>query len=224
MAIKIRERIRNTMNKVSPSILAADFGDLRNEVKRVELGGADMLHIDVMDGHFVPNISFGPGVVKKLREDSKLFFDVHLMIENPEKYIDAFAEAGADLITVHAEATKHVLRCLQYIKSLGLKAGVSINPGTPAVMIKELVPFIDLALVMTVNPGFTAQKFIPEMLPKIAEVKAMLPEGVMLEVDGGINADNAAAVTHAGANVLVAGAAVFYADDPAAAIKNLQNQ
>ena len=211
------------MINVSPSILAADFGDLRNQIKIVEDGKADMLHIDVMDGHYVPNISFGPGMVKKLREDSKLFFDVHLMIENPEKYIDAFIDAGADLITVHYEATKHIHRLVQYIKICGIKAGVEINPGTPAVVYEELTDMIDLALVMTVNPGFTAQKFIPGVLPKIKKVADMLPKGTYIEVDGGIGPKNAADVVRAGANTLVAGASVFYAEDPAAAILELHN-
>ena len=208
---------------VSPSILAADFGDLRNQIKIVEEGKADMLHIDVMDGHYVPNISFGPGQVKKLREDSKLFFDVHLMIDNPEKYVDAYIDAGADLITVHYEATNHIHRLVQYIKSCGIKAGVAINPGTPAVVYEELADMIDLALVMTVNPGFTAQKFIEGVVPKIEKVSAMLPEGTYLEVDGGIGPKNAAQVISAGANTLVAGASVFYAEDPAAAIAELHN-
>jgi len=209
------------MALVSPSILAADFGDLRNQIKIVEDGKCDMLHIDIMDGHFVPNLSFGPGIVKTLRESSKLFFDVHLMIENPEKYIDAFVDAGADLITVHYEATPHIHRLIQYIKSCGKKAGVAINPGTPACVFEEIADMIDLALVMTVNPGFTAQKFIPGVLPKIEKVSKMLPEGTYLEVDGGIGIGNAADVIKAGANVLVAGASVFYAEDPAAAIDAL---
>jgi len=211
------------MIKVSPSILAADFGDMRNQIKIVEDGKADMLHIDIMDGHFVPNMSFGPGLVKNFRESSSLFFDVHLMIENPEKYIDAFVEAGADLITVHYEATNHIHRLIQYIKSCGVKAGVAINPGTPAVVYEEIADMIDLALVMTVNPGFTAQKFIPGVLPKIEKVSKMLPDGVMLEVDGGIGAANAKDVVKAGANVLVAGASVFYAENPAKAIEELHN-
>lgn len=209
------------MALVSPSIFAADFGDMRNQVKIVEDGGADMLHIDIMDGHFVPNLSFGPGTVKALRESSKLFFDVHLMLENPEKYVEVFAEAGADLITVHYEATKHIHRLIQQIKSCGVKAGVAINPGTPAVVYEEIADMIDLALVMTVNPGFTAQKFIPGVLPKIKKVSEMLPEGTYLEVDGGIGMANAADVVAAGANLLVAGASVFYAENPAQAIESL---
>ena len=209
------------MALVSPSILAADFGDLRNQIKIVEDGKCDMLHIDIMDGHFVPNMSFGPGIVKTLRESSKLFFDVHLMIENPEKYVDAFIDAGADLITVHYEATPHIHRLVQYIKSRGVKAGVAINPGTPACVYEEIAHMIDLALVMTVNPGFTAQKFIPEVLPKIEKVAKMLPEGTYLEVDGGIGTANAKDVIKAGANVLVAGASVFYAENPAEAIDTL---
>ena len=210
------------MIKISPSILAADFGDFRNQIKLVEDAGADMLHIDVMDGMFVPNISFGTGVVANLRKGSGLLFDVHLMIESPERYIEDFVKAGADHITVHVEATKHIYRCLQYIKSFGITAGVSLNPGTPASALKELTNITDMVLVMTVNPGFTGQKFLPDMLPKIAEVRKMFPQNVSVEVDGGIGLGNVADVVKAGADVIVAGAAVFYAESPAAAIEELK--
>lgn len=212
------------MIKISPSILAADFGDFRGQVELVEKGGADMIHIDVMDGHFVPNISFGAGVTATLRKSSDLIFDVHLMIEEPEKYIDDFVKAGADIITVHIEATKHMHRLLQQIKEHGIKAGVAINPQTPTCMVQEIAHLADMILVMSVNPGFTAQKFIPEVLHKITEVREMVGPDKDVQVDGGINLSNIYDVTKAGANVIVAGAAVFYAEDPAAAIAEFKEK
>lgn len=209
------------MIKISPSILAADFGALRQQTQMVEKGGADYLHIDVMDGHFVPNLSFGMGMVSALRECSDLVMDCHLMIENPEKYIEAFHKAGADIITVHVEATPHIHRALQQIRALGIKAGLAINPGTPASAIKEVAHLADMILVMSVNPGFTAQKFLPEVLGKVREIRAMCPE-TDIQIDGGIGLKNIYEVTEAGANVIVAGAAIFYAEDPAAEIRKLR--
>ena len=211
------------MIKISPSILAADFGALRQQTQMVEKGGADYLHIDVMDGHFVPNLSFGMGMVSALRECSDLVMDCHLMIENPEKYIEAFHKAGADIITVHVEATPHIHRALQQIRALGIKAGLAINPGTPASAIKEVAHLADMILVMSVNPGFTAQKFLPEVLGKVREIRAMCPE-TDIQIDGGIGLQNIYEVTEAGANVIVAGAAIFYAEDPAAEIRKLREK
>ena len=210
---------------IAPSILAADFAKLGEEVKLVEDAGAEMLHIDIMDGHFVPNISIGPGVVKSLRRVSKLEFDVHLMIENPERYIDEFAAAGADIITVHIEATKHIYRIIQQIKSLGLKVGVSLNPGTPLDLLIYILQELDMVLLMTVNPGFGGQKFMPEVLPKIVALSGILKEinpNCKIQVDGGINADTARLVSRAGADILVAGAAIFAAPDPQKAMKDIR--
>ena len=211
------------MIKISPSILAADFSDLKSEIKKIEVAGADMVHIDVMDGLFVPNISFGLPVIKAIRRCTNLLFDVHLMIKSPERYINDFKEAGADIITVHAEATDHLHRTLQSIKASGAKAGVALNPGTDPSAIKYVLSETDMVLVMTVNPGFGGQKFIGEMTKKVAEVRAMAP-GLDIEVDGGISSDNIDLVTRAGANVIVAGSAVFNAPCAKDEIENMRRR
>lgn len=198
--------------RIAPSILAADFSYLGDEVRAVSAAGADLIHVDVMDGHFVPNITIGPDMVKALRPHTTLPLDVHLMIAPVDPFVAAFAEAGADIITAHVEAGPHISRTLQLIKSLGKKAGVSLNPGTPAESIQHVLELVDLVLVMTVNPGFGGQRFITSQLDKIAALRRMIDASgrlIDLEVDGGINAENAEAVVSAGADMLVAGSATF---------------
>ncbi|SFG36943.1 ribulose-5-phosphate 3-epimerase [Desulfotomaculum arcticum] len=213
------------MVKIAPSILSADFAILGEQVSKVEQAGAELLHIDVMDGHFVPNITIGPLVVEALRPVSQLIFDVHLMIENPDLYIKQFARAGADIITVHAETCPHLHRTVQAIKETGVKAGVALNPSTPPDILEYVLGQLDLVLVMTVNPGFGGQKFIREMLPKISKIKAMLDRiqsTALLEVDGGVNVNTAGEVAAAGADTLVAGSAIFGAEDPAVAVQKIK--
>ena len=198
--------------QISPSILAADFSQLGNEIKKLEEGGADMIHVDVMDGHFVPNLTIGPPVIKALRNYTKLPFDVHLMIEPVHKYIKNYADAGADIITVHPEATDNLKNSVQYIKELGKKVGVSLNPETKTNIIKEFLTEIDLILIMSVHPGFGGQKFIPEVLSKIKELNNIkLKENLNfdIEVDGGIDFNNSKLVIEAGANILVSGTTIF---------------
>ena len=198
--------------RIAPSILSADFAKLGEEVRAIDAAGADWIHIDVMDGHFVPNITIGPAVVKALRPHTRLPFDVHLMISPIDAYLDAFAEAGADTITVHPEAGPHIHRSLQHIKSLGKRAGVVLNPGTPAKMLDYLIDMVDLVLVMSVNPGFGGQSFIDSQLRKIAAIRKMIDASgrdIDLEVDGGIDLRTAALAIDAGADALVAGTATF---------------
>ncbi|WP_163530485.1 ribulose-phosphate 3-epimerase [Halobacillus ihumii] len=213
------------MTKIAPSILASDFAQLGSEIQDVERGGADYIHVDVMDGHFVPNITIGPLIVEAIRPITKLPLDVHLMIENPDAYIGDFAKAGSDIITVHQETCPHLHRTIQLIKSHGVKAGVVINPATPAESIKPILQDVDLVLLMTVNPGFGGQSFIESVVPKINKIatwRSELDLEFEIEIDGGVNKDTARICTEAGADVLVAGSAVFKKEDRANAITEIR--
>lgn len=215
------------MIKIAPSILSADFARLGEEIRAIEDAGADYVHVDVMDGHFVPNITLGAPVVKSLRSCTRLPFDVHLMIDNPDQYIADFADAGADLITVHQESGAHLHRTIQLIKSLGCRAGVSINPATPVSSLDVILEDLDLVLVMSVNPGFGGQGFIPSSLAKIAALRSEIDRrglDIELEVDGGVKPDNIAEIAAAGADVFVAGSAVFNSDDYRATLRMLRDR
>ena len=220
----MRNSIKSTI-KIAPSILSADFRNLERQVKLVEQGGADWIHLDVMDGHFVPNLTFGPMIVKAIRSLTKLPLDTHLMIDNPEDYLEDYQKAGSVQLTVHVETCVHLHRTIQRIKQLGMKAGVTLNPSTPHSALKEILPYVDLVLVMTVNPGFGGQRFIRSMLKKVQEVSKMIAQvnsKIYLEVDGGIDDTNAAELVKAGANVLVAGHSIFSKKSIPEAIRNLR--
>ena len=213
--------------KIAPSILSADFVRLGDELGKIEDAGADMIHIDVMDGHFVPNISIGPFIVEAVRKATSLPLDVHLMIDRPDDYVSAFADAGADIITVHVEAATHLHRTIQQIKEKGKKAGVSLNPSTPLIMVECILKDVDLLLIMSVNPGFSGQKFIPSALEKIREARRMLDKigsKAYLEVDGGIKLDNIAEVASAGADMFVSGSGVFGTQDYKKTIEEMKKR
>ena len=215
------------MKKISPSLLSANFSNLEKDIKMLEEGGADLLHIDVMDGHFVPNITIGPVVVEAIKEVTAIPLDVHLMISDPDYYVNAFIDAGADYLTIHSEATPHVHRVVQKIKSKGIKAGVSLNPHTPISVLENILDDIDLVLIMSVNPGFGGQSFIPHSLEKIKQLKQFLKENnaghIETEVDGGIKLDNIKEVSDAGCDIFVSGSGIFNAENPKDVIGKMKN-
>ncbi len=215
------------MFKLAPSLLSADFSDLKNEIKKAEEGGADLFHLDIMDGHFVPNLTFGPMIVKAIRKLTHLPLDSHLMISNPDQYIEEFRNAGSDIITVHFEACTHLHRTIMKIKETGAKAGVSINPATPVNVLEEIIDYVDILLIMSVNPGFGGQKFIENAIRKIIQAKKIITErnlDVEIEVDGGIDLNNVEFLLEAGADIIVAGSSIFNSNDVTQTVKKFKEK